>query len=389
MISRLRSFQSLWGTQPKPVDTFGRQRFTTSQSAFKGAKEGSLIAGSGLERGRVAFDATQFNKRVPSTCTAASAVGMAQQNGGGHGGPPEQSRSGLLVAQQILNDKLGNGCEAVYREFDRLRRGRLPGTCLVAQLPGNERRNRYTNVLPFDENRVRLRSPGHDYINASSLASPASEAPAWRYIATQGPKDSTVGDFWQMVYESNSAVVVMLTRLQESGAMKKCAEYFPQEIDQPVTYKGSWTVTCASARDVDSDVRHRDLIVTPPSPVTGPPRRVYHFQYHAWPDHGVPTTTQPLRDLLAAVRGLHSPAAGPAVVHCSAGIGRTGTFCAVDIALQRLRSGDYGVAVSAAELKPVVAELRRQRVGMVQTAEQYLFCYRAVKDEVDTEVGTS
>ncbi|EIE19549.1 hypothetical protein COCSUDRAFT_67695 [Coccomyxa subellipsoidea C-169] len=346
---------------------------------------------------------------APLAVAPASGAMTRQQNGGGHSAPAEQSRSGLLVAQQILSDKLASSGEAVYREFERLRRGRLPGSCQAAQLPANERRNRYTNVLPFDENRVRLNSPTHDYINASSLASPASEAPAWHYIATQartsldlhaqqhtpfsfafftlGPKDSTVGDFWQMVYESNSAVVVMLTRLTESGAMKKCAEYFPDELDQPVTYKGGWTVTCVSMREVDCDVRHRDLLVTPPSPTTGPSRRVCHFHYHAWPDHGVPSTTQPLRDLLAAVRGLQAPAAGPPVVHCSAGIGRTGTFCAVDVALQRLRSGDYGIAVSAAELKPVVAELRRQRSGMVQTAEQYLFCYRAVKDEVDKEVG--
>ena len=107
----------------------------------------------------------------------------------------EKSLPCLQAALSCLPDKIVVVPQAVYREFDRLRRGRLPGTCLVAQLPGNERRNRYTNVLPFDENRVRLRSPGHDYINASSLASPASEAPAWRYIATQA-RPCALGTFF-------------------------------------------------------------------------------------------------------------------------------------------------------------------------------------------------
>ncbi|BDA46574.1 Tyrosine-protein phosphatase non-receptor type 1 [Coccomyxa sp. Obi] len=360
----------------------------------RGTQEISSRVKGGCQRTRVLSPAKGINNfgdtssSRQATKTHAAPEKMAHQNGGGRNGAAEQSRSGLLVAQQVLNDKLSNDGEAVYREFERLRRTRLPGSFHVAQQPANERRNRYSNVLPFDENRVRLSSPQHDYINASMLASPASEAPAWRYIATQGPKDSTVGDFWQMVYERNCAIVIMLTRLVESGTLKKCAEYFPEELDHPVMYKGSWTVTCVSARDVDSDVRHRDLIVTPPSPTAGPPRKVCHFHYHAWPDHGVPSTTQPLRDLVQAVRGLHTSDAGPPVVHCSAGIGRTGTFCAVDIALARLRSADYGTAVTAVELKPVVAELRRQRAGMVQTAEQYLFCYRAVKDEVDKAIGT-
>jgi len=146
----------------------------------------------------------------------------------------------------------------------------------------------------------------------------------------------------------------------------QCAEYFPEELNQPVTYKGGWTITVNSMREVDSDVCQRNIEVKPPSPdigvsspavspafylltdtalpvcvgtfslsiimydtiffllsliklSAGPPRNVCHFHYHAWPDHGVPTTTQPLRDLVAAVQGMHTTGAGPPVVHCSAG----------------------------------------------------------------------
>ncbi|CAL5228150.1 g11230 [Coccomyxa viridis] len=295
-----------------------------------------------------------------------------------------RSRSGLLVAKEMLDDKLSDDGKAIMSEFERLRRMPLTGSMSDARSGGNARLNRYFNVLPFDANRVRLENGTSDYINASLLTSPPEEQPSWEYIATQGPKDSTMEDFWQMVYKQRCAVIIMLTRATESGSVKKCAQYFPEELSQRGAY-GGWRVECTSLQEVDSDVSRRDLVVTPPKG-SGQPCQVVHFHYHAWPDHGVPSTTQPLRDLVSAVKQLEVQEAGPAVVHCSAGIGRTGTFCAVDIALQRLRSPDYSAAVSAAELKPVVAELRRQRCGMVQTPEQYHFCYQAIKDEVDLEL---
>ncbi|CAK0785693.1 hypothetical protein CVIRNUC_008904 [Coccomyxa viridis] len=295
-----------------------------------------------------------------------------------------RSRSGLLVAKEVLDDKLSDSGKAIYTEFERLRRMSVGGTVVDARSDRNARLNRYSNVLPYDTNRVRLTNTAKDYINASLLESPPGEQPKWRYIATQGPKESTTGDFWQMVQERRCGVIIMLTRVTESGGFTKCARYFPEGLNQRELY-GGWHVQCTSVREVDSDVTRRDLLVTPPAG-TGAPLQVAHFHYHAWPDHGVPSTTQPLRDLVGAVKGLEQPQAGPAVVHCSAGIGRTGTYCAVDVALQRLRCGDYGAAVSAAELKPLVAELRRQRAGMVQTPEQYAFCYQAIRDEVDLEL---
>ncbi|KAK9826858.1 hypothetical protein WJX81_000664 [Elliptochloris bilobata] len=331
------------------------------------------------------------------------------------GGVPDGGRAAALrAAQRALAARLaGDGQEAV-EEFEGLCRG--SGSMKAGQ--ANMSRNRYCDVLPYDHNAVVL--PGGKYINASYLESAPGEVPSWRYIATQGPMENTAFDFWTMVYSRKCGLILMLTRHREGHGMIKCDPYFPAHPGQSAVYyyekdppaapappargrstaeqatapqearapDSGWHIACTSVADVDGDVRRRELVITPPGQ-RFPPRTVVHFSYRAWPDHGVPRTALPLRRL--AVAAAQVPAQGPPVMHCSAGIGRTGSFCAVDIALRRLgratETGNAAAAEVAVDMRRIVAELRAGRWGMVQTLEQYLLCYQAVTEQVAEELA--
>eukprot|EP00891_Asterochloris_glomerata_P006783 jgi/Astpho2/6783/e_gw1.00103.33.1_t len=258
------------------------------------------------------------------------------------------------------------------------------------------KRNRYTDVLPFDESRVLLEGLDCDYINASILTSRENEQPPYQYIATQGPLASTTADFWQMVAEQGTSVVVMLTRCMEAdmyGKLRqKCHSYFPDQLQSEEAY-GQLSVTVTEKEDIDGDITKRSLSLKHRE--SGASRTVTHYHYHAWPDRGIPRTTLPLRRLARLLDATDDPQAGPPVVHCSAGIGRTGVFLTINIVMRRLRKLDpvnslgecSSTAVKAVDLKRVVANLRKQRAGMVQTEEQYIFCYHALLEELKEVLG--
>mmetsp|Transcript_28752 Transcript_28752/g.73184 ORF Transcript_28752/g.73184 Transcript_28752/m.73184 type:complete len:363 (-) Transcript_28752:1571-2659(-) len=254
----------------------------------------------------------------------------------------------------------------------------------VAEHSANVRKNRYVNVLPFDHNRVRL-SGDADYINASLLQSEQGEDPAWCYIAAQGPLASTTSDFWKMVLENKVTRVIMLTRTVENNHIK-CAEYFPAEIGETAKYK-NYRVSTMEAQRISSDIVQRQLQVKC-STKAQEVHQVLHFHYHLWPDHGVPTSTESIRRLSNLL--WDSGKCEPLVVHCSAGIGRTGAFIAIDIIMKRLRAmatleqpPSEEAIKGAIEVPAVVHSLRRMRRGMVQTMDQYEFIYRAMLEELD------
>jgi len=288
-------------------------------------------------------------------------------------------REAMLSAQRLLEDKLIARGRAVLWEFDRLHSSGEPPTSDLGLEKDNKRKNRYCDVLPFDYNCVRL-GQERRYINASFLTSKDSEPAQWAYIATQGPLKSTVEDFWQMVLEQRSTAVLMLTRTTENFH-EKCATYFPEKQGSEKTY-GIYRVQAASQTELDNDITVRELHLS--DGVSGESRRIMHYHYHAWPDHGVPESTEPLRRLSQLLR--RTKMEGSPVVHCSAGIGRTGTFCAVDITLRKLLGvdpSDVVAAEKAVDVKRVVTTLRKQRYGMVQNPSQYLFCHQAIKEEID------
>ena len=226
----------------------------------------------------------------------------------------------------------------------------------AARLPANRKKNRYQNVLAIEHSRVVLRNGKNtDYINANFIDGYKGARNA--YIATQGPMTGTVSDFWQMVWEQNSRAIIMATKLKEAGRIK-CDKYWPEPGSTKV-YGNIEVYNDAQANH--GDFMQRDLLVRE---VNGSEKRmVTQFQFTAWPEHNVPTTATPMLKLLAAVKEkvVDGDAAGPTVVHCSAGVGRTGTFILVDIAMQQL------VDVGKTDLLKIVAAMRQQRTGMVQT----------------------
>lgn len=304
----------------------------------------------------------------------------------------------LLAASRLLKERLGrlleNGGRGMSSEYDRLRAsggggsgGMMPQSSLEACSRNNSCKNRYLNIVPYDFNRVRLQGGGSDYVNASIVDSSQSELPCWSFIAAQGPLRSTLEDFWKMVFQQKCTAVVMLTRVLEK-MHEKCAAYYPEGQGESCAF-GDFEVTVEMVQDISLDITVRYLRITQLS--TGAVTNLSHYHYHEWPDHGVPEYTRPIRDLINMLEK-SGASQGKILVHCSAGVGRTGTFCAVHIVLNRLRYLQNMKDVTqeklewAINLVALVGMLRSQRMGMVQTIDQYYFCYQAVIQELDSVV---
>jgi protein tyrosine phosphatase len=251
----------------------------------------------------------------------------------------------------------------------------------IAQKEENRPKNRYGNVLPPDESRVVLSEiPGvacSDYINASYINGfktvPNSEK---AYIATQGPIPETTPDFWRMVWEKKSSVILMLTRVVESDVLK-CHQYWP--------HKGEQTMDVVYYTLHLRDIKEEPEVVTSEIEIvekkTNQKMTVTHYHYIAWPDHGIPSNADAFLDLTRRSDESNSTR-GPLIVHCSAGIGRTGTFIVIHSILEKMKheSKDFQAYVPMVNLVTTLIDLRKQRPGMIQTVEQYEFCYRALND---------
>jgi len=247
----------------------------------------------------------------------------------------------------------------------------------------NRNKNRFSNVLPPENTRVMLQTiegeEGSDFINANWISGlvPNSEK---TYIATQGPLPATFSDFWRMVWEQNSSIVVMLTKEVENGKLK-CDRYWP-EMNEPLTV-GYFKITMSDAEEVQkAELHERKLTIT--NQKTGQSRPILQLQYTAWPDHLLPTSTTAFLSLLDDAYKFNNTE-GPLVVHCSAGIGRTGTFCTVHSTIERFKLDLKEKPNEDPKLSVVKAVLaaRAQRPGMVQTKEQYMFVYLAILEKIE------
>ncbi|XP_050366614.1 protein-tyrosine-phosphatase PTP1 [Argentina anserina] len=287
-------------------------------------------------------------------------------------------------ALKFFKDKLQMPHQ-INQEFTLLQGKRITASemrrrCTVALDSVNVSKNRYTDVVPFDQTRVVLscckdyRPEARGYINASFISACSSENIS-RFIATQGPLPHTYEDFWEMVLENRCPVVVMLTRLVDYHTMVKCGDYFQAE-DGPREF-GNIIIATKWIRTTGTSLVFRLLEVNR-TESEEPPISVLHIQYPEWPDHGVPTDTTAVREILKKIYQV-PPNLGPVVVHCSAGIGRTGTYCTIHNTIQRILSGD----MSALDLANTITTFRTERNGMVQTLEQYFFCYSAIVDELE------
>lgn len=335
------------------------------------------------------------------------------------------------------------GRKGVHREYEELRSLPPTGTFESTLYTVNLRKNRYNNILSFEETRVKLQTinndPFSDYINANYVNGYDQEK---KFICTQGPTPQTFFDFWRMIWEQKVVVVVMVTRCQERGRTK-CGQYWPKYEDETVTY-GHLTVTNI-ASDVQQhftstllELHNNSLQIT---------RRVCHIQFTSWPDFGVLPSAVPILDAIdlieqyqqegivqiqnelqhnapnmegsgeymnltddaqdtayhentveeecitqsvagdsdvnknindgeepSSVAATSSPP--PVVVHCSAGVGRTGTFCCLNNSVDRLK------AIGTVDIFNAVKEIRDQRAFSVQTPDQYQFCYTGVIESV-------
>ncbi|XP_050963599.1 receptor-type tyrosine-protein phosphatase beta [Labeo rohita] len=257
-------------------------------------------------------------------------------------------------------------------EFEGLKDVGRTQTQNAARLLGNRSKNRYNNILPYDSTRVRLScledDPCSDYINANYI--PGNNF-RWEYIATQGPLPGTKDDFWRMVWEQNAHSLVMVTQCVERG-MVKCDRYWPT--DSEPLYYGDVVVQLLSEK-ILPEWTIRDFKISCEGQMRYP-RTVRQFHYTIWPDHGVPETTQSLIQFVRTVRDYidRTTSPGVAVVHCSAGVGRTGTFIVLDRVLQQL---DRNCTV---DIYGCVFDLRLHRLYMVQTEAQYAYIHQCVRD---------
>ncbi|XP_070089389.1 tyrosine-protein phosphatase non-receptor type 9 isoform X4 [Equus przewalskii] len=293
-----------------------------------------------------------------------------------------------MTVQELMDYVSTRQKRGIYEEYEDIRRENPVGTFHCSMSPGNLEKNRYGDVPCLDQTRVKLtKRSGHtqtDYINASFMDGYKQKN---AYIGTQGPLENTYRDFWLMVWEQKVLVIVMTTRFEEGGR-RKCGQYWPLEKDSRIRF-GFLTVTNLGVENMN---HYKKTKLEIHNTEERQKRQVTHFQFLSWPDYGVPSSAASLIDFLRAVRNQQRLAVGsmgarskgqclepPIVVHCSAGIGRTGTFCSLDICLAQLEE------LGTLNVFQTVSRMRTQRAFSIQTPEQYYFCYKAILEFAERE----
>ncbi|XP_037040711.1 tyrosine-protein phosphatase non-receptor type 9 isoform X1 [Bradysia coprophila] len=282
--------------------------------------------------------------------------------------------------EQIVDMVRSRGRQGLVQEYAEIRARAPEGTFTNARIRVNLAKNRYTDVLCYDHSRVILSQmddePTSDYINANFVDGYKQRN---AYISTQGPLPKTTPDFWRMVWEQHCLVIVMTTRVLERGRTK-CGQYW--ETDEGGEWEhGSFRVRTIS---VESNEEYTVSTLELTNSKTDESRIVSHWQFTSWPDYGVPSSAMAMLNFLQRVReqqakmvkDMDDTWAGhgrgpPIIVHCSAGIGRTGTFITLDICISRLED------VGTADIRGTVEKIRSQRAYSIQMPDQYVFCHLA------------
>ncbi|XP_050744270.1 phosphatidylinositol phosphatase PTPRQ [Drosophila biarmipes] len=256
--------------------------------------------------------------------------------------------------------------EKLAREFKEITVVALELSYAASELGCHK--NRYADIYPYDKNRVILDidAEGSDYINASFIDGHTRKK---EYIATQGPKPESVMDFWRMILQYNVRVIVQVTQFREGNTVK-CHEYYP--------YSMRGLVVTVKSKEIFELYDRTELTVVHDK--YGLKEKVVHFYFKKWPDHGCPEDPMHLITLVKKVKAERRPSYSPIVVHCSAGVGRTGTFIGLDLIMQRLKSE------SKINIFETVKKLRFQRMKMVQTQQQYTFLYACTYELVKHKI---
>ncbi|KAM6928125.1 receptor-type tyrosine-protein phosphatase alpha [Xenentodon cancila] len=283
--------------------------------------------------------------------------------------------------EEEMNRRMADDNKLFREEFNALPVCPIQASCDAASKEENKEKNRYVNILPYDHSRVHLLSlegvPDSDFINASFINGYQDKN---KFIAAQGPKEETVNDFWRMIWEQNTVTIVMVTNLKERKECK-CAQYWPDQ--------GCWTYGNIRVSVEDTvvlvDYTIRKFCIQQVGDVSGkkPQRLITQFHFTSWPDFGVPFTPIGMLKFLKKVKAFNPFYAGPIVVHCSAGVGRTGTFIVIDAMLDMMNNE------RKVDVFGFVTRIRAQRCQMVQTDMQYVFIFQALLEHYlygDTEL---
>ncbi|XP_031988923.1 receptor-type tyrosine-protein phosphatase V-like isoform X1 [Corvus moneduloides] len=275
--------------------------------------------------------------------------------------------------KQYYEMKTASANHAFFQEFEELKEVGKEQSKVEAELPANVSKNRYRHVLPYDHSRVKLsqlgEDPHSDYINANFMPGYTSQQ---EFIATQGPLKKTIEDFWRLVWEQNVCNIIMLTVCMENGRVL-CDHYWPSE-SAPVSYGQVRVHLLMQSSSEEWTIRefklwHEGLRAE---------RFVSHLHYTAWPDHGIPESTTSIMTFRELVRERiqSTKDTGPTLVHCSAGVGRTGTFIALDRLLQQMKQE------KVVDIFGVVYALRMNRYLMIQTLSQYIFLHSCILEKI-------
>jgi len=286
----------------------------------------------------------------------------------------------LIVSQ--FKDRLERNMGQFETEYEELEAGStdqiLNGDFSSSLTKINLPKNRYRNILPLERTRVRLLNlegiESSDYVNANYVGADLRGERA--YIVTQGPLDSTTPDFWRMVWEQNVSIIVMLSTFVEDGK-SKVFPYFPQ--DHNDMDAGFFVVSLQNIQDETQLILRQFSIKLRH---TGETRFVSHLQYVAWPDQGLPKDTKGFRTIIDEADRLNN-SNGPTVVHCSAGIGRSGVFCVVHSIITKLKALLCASFDTTFNIQETLIRMRMDRIALVQNKEQYVFCCLALRDTLE------
>jgi len=280
--------------------------------------------------------------------------------------PTRQPLSSLSQSMLLLEESLESG--AITGQFEQLHRKNPSLAMNICHTEENQPKNRYRDISPYDNTRVVLKEcPTGDYINANHVVMniPGSGIKN-SYIATQGPLATTCTDFWYMIWECESTLVIMLTTTVERGRIK-CHKYWP---DKGVTSEfDNLEVTCIEEKTGENFVFREFSILLKE---TEEERHVTQMAYLSWPDHGVPESSQEFVEFVENVRSHRQGSLAPTIVHCSAGIGRTGVVILMETALYLIEANQPVYPLD------LTKTMRDQRASMIQTGPQYKFVCQAI-----------
>uniref|UniRef100_A0A7N9AZI4 Protein tyrosine phosphatase non-receptor type 13 n=1 Tax=Mastacembelus armatus TaxID=205130 RepID=A0A7N9AZI4_9TELE len=254
-----------------------------------------------------------------------------------------------------------------FQEFENLQNLQPLDDCLIGQTKENKKKNRYKNIVPFDTTRVVLGKDG-GYINANFIKMPVKDE-SFMYIACQGPLPTTLGDFWQMVWEQKSNVIAMMTQEVEGGKVK-CQRYWPDTRRTAEMVDDRLQIMLIKDQYLDHFVIR---LIEVKDVQTNEVQYVTHLNYTGWPDHGTPSQPEQLLTFISYMRHVHR--SGPIITHCSAGIGRSGTLICIDVVLGLIsKDADF-------DISDVVRTMRLQRQGMVQTEVRLILTNKTTKKQ--------